>query len=192
MWKEWKDKINSYLKNSDDSNHAKKGTYLIIAAICVGLLSLLWTPEPSVSPQITASAQMPAEGVSKAKAELAGELEYILSQVEGAGTVQVSITLSSDGVKNYARNTQTERRQTEEADLSGGNRNISEENEGSDIAVSGGSALLVEDNAPQIVGVLIVAEGAVNSQVKERLTDAATTLLNIAPHQVRVIARKGG
>jgi len=191
VWDEWKKKITGDLEKSGAANWSKKGKYLIVAAVCLGILSLMWPINNSVPVQTAAPSAMKYEGVAQAKADLAVELESILSQVEGAGTVQVSITLSSDGLKSYARNTKHERRETQEMDRNSGDRNITEENQSSDIAASGGAALLVEDSAPEVVGVLVVAEGAANSLVKEKLTDATTTLLNIAPHQVRVVARKG-
>lgn len=191
MLDEWKRKITGDLEKSVTTNWSKKGKYLIVAAVCLGILSLMWPLKNSVPVQTAAPSALKYQGVAQAKADLAVELESILSQVEGAGTVQVSITLSSDGLKSYALNTKKERRETQEMDRNGGDRSITEENQSSDIAVSGGAALLVEDSAPEVVGVLVVAEGAANSLVKEKLTDATTTLLNISPHQVRVVARKG-
>jgi len=188
---EWKRKI---LDNSEQGlwgSWGKRSRYLIVAVVCLGLLTLIWPPSNSSSPETATPESLSNEGVALAKANLAGELENILSQIEGAGKVQVSITLSSDGLKSYARNTKDDRRETAEIDKTGVDRNIKEENQSSDIALSGGAALLIEESAPEIVGVLVVAEGAQNSKVKEQLTDATTTLLNISPYQVRVVARKG-
>ena len=192
MLEEWIRKITGKDDKNGLINWGQKGKYLVAAAICLGLLALIWPPGNSAPNKTTASPAEQSDGVAQAKDKLAGELEDILSQVEGAGKVQVSITLSSDGLKDYARNTKNEHRETEELDNSGGDRNIKEENQTSDIAVSGGAALLVEDKAPEVVGVLVVAEGAQDGLIKEKLTDAAVTLLNISPHQVRVVAGKGG
>lgn len=191
MLDEWKRKISDNSEQGIWGSWGKKSRYLIVAVVCLGLLTLIWPQSNSSSPKTAVPANLPAEGVASAKANLAGELEDILSQIEGAGKVQVSITLSSDGLKSYARNTKDDRRETQESASSSGTRTIKEENQSSDIAISGGAALLVEDGAPEVVGVLVVAEGAQDSKVKEQLTDAATTLLNISPYQVRVVARKG-
>jgi len=191
MLEEWIRKITGKDDKIGLTNWGQKGKYLVVAAICLGLLAIIWQPSKSVPKGTTASPSEQIDGVTQAKDKLAGELENILSQVEGAGKVQVSITLSSDGLKDYARNTKNERRETEELDRSGGDRNIKEENQTSDIAVSGGAALLVEDKAPEVVGVLVVADGAQDGLIKEKLTDVTVTLLNISPHQVRVVARKG-
>ncbi len=190
MLQEWMKKISSGNDDKVFAKWEKKGKYLVVVAVSIGLLALLWTPGKSV-PQEKINAQIQSIGVASAKANLTEELQSILSHVEGAGKVQVSITLSSDGLKNYARNTKNEVRTTQELDRSGGDRSIKEDNQTSDIAVSSGAALLVEDKAPEVVGVLVVADGAQDGLVKEKLTDATCTLLNISPSQVRVLSRKG-
>ncbi len=191
MLDEWMRKMTGEEEKKVFANWGKKGKYLVVVAVCLGLLALIWPQGKSVPQDTAKSASQNSSGVAQAKANLTGELQNILSQVEGAGKVQVSLTLSSDGLKSYARNTKNERRETQEMDKSGGDRNIKEDNQVSDIAVSGGAALLVEDSAPEVVGVLVVADGAGNGLVKEKLTDATVTLLNISPHQVRVVTRKG-
>lgn len=192
MLDEWKRKISDYSEQSLGGSWGKRGRYLVVVVVvCLGLLTIMWPQSTSSPPATSVSPTVPSEGVAQAKTNLTMELENILSQVEGAGKVQVSITLSSDGLKSYARNTKDDVKETQESVSSSGTRTIKEENQTSDIAVSGGAALLVEDNAPEVVGVLVVAEGAQDSKIKEQLTDAATTLLNIPPYQVRVVARKG-
>jgi len=136
------------------------------------------------SPQITNSE-------SDVKFRLTADLESILSQIEGAGTVKVSITLSSGGVKTYANNIRKESRETEEVDSKGVNKKINEESIVQDLAVSSGSPLLIEEKIPEILGVLVVADGAKIPAVKEKLTNATVTLLNISPHKVRVMSREG-
>ncbi len=188
MLEEWKRK---WGQASSSQAGGRYGLYLLVAAVCLGLLALLWPSADTRSVPESPPAVSQAGGVYQARAALAADLERILSQVEGAGPVQVSITLSSDGLRSYARNTKTEHRVTQEADRMGGDREVTEANQNSDIAISGGAALLVEDSAPQVGGVLVVAEGAADNRVKERLTDATTVLLNVSPHQVRVETRKG-
>jgi len=184
-------KISGDEEKKGGTDWGKKSRYLLVILICVGILALIWPQGKSEIQQAALPETQTSSSVSQAKANIANELQSILSQVEGAGKVQVSISLSSDGLKSYARNTKDENRETQEMDHSGSDRNIKENNQSSDIAVSGGSALLVEDRAPEIVGVLVVADGAKNGAVKERLTAATTTLLNISPQQVRVEARRG-
>lgn len=168
---------------------SKWSRYLLAIVVCIGLLALIW-PMGKSQPAKVAVPGSSSSSVDQARKSMNEELESILSQVEGAGKVGVSITVSSNGSKNYASNSKNEIRETSEQDRNGGDRKIREENISSDIAVSGSSALLVEEKAPEILGVLVVAEGARDAAIKEQLTDATATLLNISPHQVRVVSRK--
>jgi stage III sporulation protein AG len=187
--------IEEWSRNLGDSEEKKGGwgkwaRYALAVAICLGLLALIW---PSGKSSPSADTRIVAGGVNSVettRANLTRELEAILSQIDGAGQVKVSLHLSSGGVKYYAQNSKNETRQTQEIDKSNGQRNITEENSSSDIAVSAGSPLLVEDKAPQVLGVLVVADGASDPQVKENLTNAVITCCDIPAHQVRVIARE--
>ncbi len=49
---------------------------------------------------------------------------------------------------------------------------------------------MVEQKSPQILGVLVVADGACDPMVKEELTNVTATLLNLSAYQVRVAARR--
>ncbi len=170
----------------------KKKKYLLVVLICLGLLALIWPAteiEPS-APQVTDN-HTPEVKTATNKTKMAGELETILAEIEGAGRVHVSLSLSSDGIKSYASNVREEKRDIQETDNKGLKKNTSEHNTTRDLAVSSGSPLLIEEKRPEILGVLIVADGAKNSLIAEQLTNAAATLLNISPHKVTVMPRGG-
>ncbi len=171
---------------------SKKGRYLIIIAISLGLLALVWKPAPNVDNQSPKEMlqQLPAN--SSVKAQLTQELKVILSQIEGAGEVEVSITLASDGEKSYASNSVDEKREIEESNPQGTVQETVETKRSRDLAVTSGDALLIENKFPQVIGVLVVAEGAKYPVVKERLTAATATLLDIPSHKVSVMPGQGG
>lgn len=171
---------------------SKKGRYLIIIAISLGLLALVWKPAPNVDNQSPKEMlqQLPAN--SSVKAQLTQELKIILSQIEGAGQVEVSITLASDGEKSYASNSVDEKREIEESNPQGTVQETVETKRSRDLAVTSGDALLIENKFPQVIGVLVVAEGAKYPVVKERLTAATATLLDIPSHKVSVMPGQGG
>lgn len=171
---------------------SKKGRYLIIIAISLGLLALSWRPSANLDSDQPLAAPQQLTISNSVKAQLTQELKDILSQIEGAGQVQVSITLASDGEKSYASNTVEEKRNIEEADAQGGQKQTVEDKRARDLAVSSGDPLLIENKFPQVIGVLVVAEGAKYPAVKERLAAAAATLLDIPPHKVSVMPGQGG
>lgn len=191
MITEWmRSKENSQAEGTHDWK--RKSKYLLVILGCVGILALIW---PVTNTSNNSSVSVPAPVYTKGevddvRTQMAEELESILSQIEGAGKVSVSLSLSSDGIKTYAANIREEKKDLE--DISGGNKKItSEASISRDIAVNSGNALLVEHKNPEVVGVLIVAEGAGNPKVKENLTYAASTLLDIPVHKVRVMPREG-
>lgn len=192
MLEEWFREITGPKKESGFLT-GKKGKYVLVIVICIGLLALIW-PDTGAKPDKAITTQdkfIPGTtgNVSNAKDQLEKELTAILGQVDGAGKVQVSLTVTSDGLKTFATNTRDEKRETQEVDNKGMERKINEQNSIRDMAVFGGDSLLIEQKSPEVVGVLVVAEGASDPIIKERLTDATTTLLNISPHQVRVLPR---
>lgn len=121
------------------------------------------------------------------------ELQAILEQVEGAGKVRVSVSLSSTPLKQYATNTRATKRSTEEKDKSGVSRVITETNEDGQLVlartstVQGEEPVMVRESKPQIQGVIVVAEGGNDPLVRSRLTEAVQTLWGLAPHQVQVL-----
>lgn len=166
----------------------KKSRYILVIAICLGLLALIWpvTRTDKASNNKTGVRSNEIGSDKKLNRELASELEYILSRIDGAGKVEVSISLASGGIKTYAANTRNESRSTEEGQ-NGVNKKTIETNVARDLAVSAGAPLLVENKTPEVIGVLVVAEGATSPIIQEKLVQATATLLNISPHQVCVM-----
>ncbi|MEW6725318.1 MAG: hypothetical protein AB1331_10545 [Bacillota bacterium] len=127
---------------------------------------------------------------------MAMELEKILSQMAGAGRVQVSLTLQSTPEQVHLKDTTTTLEQISERDKSGGSR----ETEKSTVTtstvvarVSGGQELptVIVVNRPRVVGVLVVADGASNPLVRAELTRAVAAYLRLATHRIRVLPRGG-
>jgi len=172
---------------------SKKGQYLLIILVCLGLLALVW-PVSNINSNLGTNnaEQEVVENYGGSSSKLNQEVESILAKIEGAGEVDVSITLASNGIKTYAANTRNESRESDESDRQGGIKNSVERSSTQDIAVSSGSPLLIEEKNPQILGVLVVADGARSAELREELTHATATLLNIPVHKVQVMPRKGG
>jgi len=127
--------------------------------------------------------------------ELESRLRTLLSQIQGAGKVDVMITYSSAGESIPAYDVKKSTENTEEKDSEGGTRNISQEEYESVLAYedsqSGGkSPVILKRLEPEIKGVLVVAEGADNVEVRERLLSAVSVVLDVPKHKVQVVQRK--
>jgi stage III sporulation protein AG len=134
--------------------------------------------------------------VERYRSELESRCEAILSKVEGAGAVNVRITLAGGSSREYAQNSVTEESINEEQ-ASGQTKRSSERRQTREVVLStdsqsgrGQVPVLVTEQAPRIAGVLVGAPGAADSGVKRELARAAQTLLGVPAHRVMVVASR--
>lgn len=107
-------------------------------------------------------------------AQLETKLEDILEKMEGVGKVDVMITLKDEGEtvldKDVSSNSESYQENTVIFDS--GNQN---------------SPYVTKETAPQIEGVVVVAEGGKNAAVQSRIMDAVTALFGVEVHKVKVV-----
>lgn len=145
------------------------------------------TSSRSPAAPATAAAVDPLEPMA---AQLAARLEAILSQVRGAGRVQVEVHLARGPRYQYASNQVSTERRTEEQDAGGGRRTITEQRDERQLLLGGGDeeGLISQVDAVEIAGVLVVAQGAADPGVRAALTQAVATYLHLPLHRVMVLA----
>lgn len=122
------------------------------------------------------------------------KMANLLSQIKGAGSVAVSITLDSGAAQEYAKNIVKESRTIQEKDTSGGTRATTETKETESILVSKENGIdrpvMVREFKPVIKGVLVIADGAGDSLVKAQLTKAVEASLGIPPYKITVLPQR--
>lgn len=118
------------------------------------------------------------------------ELERILSRIQGAGRVMVMVTLEDEQEIVYARNQEERWRSVEEEDSQGGYRETVElDNRGQlvIVRVNNQEQPVVERIIrPRVRGVLIVATGADNPVVRQRLIAAVQSVLDLPAYKISV------
>lgn len=123
-----------------------------------------------------------------------GKLTHTLSQVKGAGTVVVNITWENSTTQEHARNITKESKIIQEKDTTGGVRSTTETKESTQILVSKENNMdrpvLVREIKPMIKGVLVIADGAYDSNIKAILTKAVEAGLGIPSYKITVLAQK--
>ena len=127
--------------------------------------------------------------------QLEQKTEDLLSQVEGAGSVDVMITLSSGGEAVYAQENKKSTSETEESASQGDSRGIvsqTEENTVVTVNNSDGSTspVVIKEMTAEISGIVIVAEGGDNVIVKDSLIRAAQALFGVSANKVEVFKMK--
>ena len=128
--------------------------------------------------------------------QLEKRLSAILSQVAGAGRVEVMVTLESRGERIVEKDTPESRKSVEETDSSGGRRTTDEQDWGEETVYyedgSGGkSPYVVKELEPNIEGVLVLAEGGGSAVVKQELLEAVQALFPIEAHKVKIMKLEG-
>lgn len=128
---------------------------------------------------------------------LTKQLEQVVSAVQGAGKVHVSITLERGPETVYVANTSVSRNTQSESTPQGQTRHTVNETETTQ-AVTGrgagsGDSLIPETVlTPRISGCVVVAEGARDPVVKTNIYRAVQVLLGIPIYKIEVLPMQGG
>ncbi|MGE5679094.1 MAG: stage III sporulation protein AG [Pseudomonadota bacterium] len=125
---------------------------------------------------------------------LENELSSILGKIQGAGRVSVMITLESGKEIVPAKDESISDKVTNEKDTSGGTRITDEKTTDDEVvfaAAQGGNSkpLIIKEINPEVKGVIVVAEGAKDSKIKLKISQAVQTVLDIPAYRVTVYER---
>ncbi len=135
------------------------------------------------------------ETVSKNSEDtLEEKMEKILSLIDGAGKVNVLITYSNGMEQIPMYDIKQNTTNIEEVDSAGATRKTEEINKENNIIFNenGNSKtpVIKQTINPKIIGVIVVAEGAGNINVRENLIKAVEATLDVSAHRVQVFSRK--
>lgn len=119
------------------------------------------------------------------------KLEDILNQLKGVSNAKVMITLEDTIEKIPALNTTKNNETTNEVDSQGGTRETLREDMTIQIVTGNeGSLKVLKEVEPTVKGVIVVAEGAEDLEIKEMLYDAVKTVLGVSGNRVEVYSSK--
>lgn len=108
-----------------------------------------------------------------------------LSKIDGAGEVSVFVSIESGGEKVLATDMKTESQETTEENQSE-SRHQKEESVVLSEKDSGQSPYIIEEKMPVPSGVLVIAEGAKNENVKLEIYEAVKALFGLSAHRIKV------
>lgn len=152
--------------------------------------------EPAEKQSETVVLSNTSSDIAALENTLAGKTEEILSQIEGVGDVRVTVNLASTTEKEYAVNTTTSNKETNENDQKGGVRTITEVDETGQMVlarINQGSKeepVVVKEVKPEVRGVIVVSEGAEDPVIKAELTEAVHVYLDVPLHKVVVLSKE--
>ena len=115
------------------------------------------------------------------------KLEAILGQLEGAGKARVMVTTSTSDEVILAEEVVECIQETDETDKSGGVKSNTKQDTTRKIVMQqGNTPIVIKENKPQIEGVLVLAEGADDSLVKNAIIQAVASVLDVPVHKIAV------
>ncbi|MDK2918940.1 MAG: stage sporulation protein [Candidatus Petromonas sp.] len=176
--------------------------FIAIIIVCIILLISWSVFFPEKKEAETAVENENIKNVSMEKSEnsinynesLDRRLEEILGHISGVGEVEVMITYETSEEVVPALNVTKSQQTTQESDKQGGTRTIKQENISENVVTINSenyknSPIVIKEIKPVVRGVIVVAEGAGNPEVKNQLIEAVTTIFQIKSHKVKVYDR---
>ncbi len=180
----------------------KKNQLLLILLSGILLLVIVFpVPEQRES---SSAAQQAGDAETSLSSEIRDNGDYeryleektsrILEDVEGVGEVTVMITLKSDGQKIIEKDQSSSSQSTDEEDSSGGTRSV--EDQSSDktsiyeqTADGSSTPYVSKELAPEVEGVVVIADGGDNAVVAQNITEAVQALFGVEAHKIKIMKR---
>lgn len=126
--------------------------------------------------------------------EYEAQLKEALDAIVGVEDVTVVVNVDATEEKILEKNRTNKQQITDETDREGGKRNVEDvSSEEQLVIIRNGEKevpIVIETKKPKIRGVLVVAKGADNIQVKKWIIESVTRVLDVPSHRVAVMPKK--
>lgn len=168
----------------------KRRIWQLGGLLLVGLLLMGSSAWLSTGQNDAVSSDLPTVAASAAalspEAELEQRLAAVLSRIQGAGQVSVSLTFARSAQTEYAINASTTVRTTDETTDSGQKRSTREQTSSDNLVLADGKGgpVMVQQSMAEVQGVLVVAEGGDNPNVRAQIAEALQNLLAVPAHKI--------
>lgn len=130
---------------------------------------------------------------SENEENLEEKLENILSQISGAGKVDVMISYMNEIEKIPMTDTKVTKTVVSEKDSNGGERQTEETSTEENIIYEESNNIKIpvikQSVSPEAIGVIVVAEGAYNETVKANLKKAVEATVIVASERIQVFSK---
>ncbi len=136
----------------------------------------------------TSAVETASTSYSTYEEKLTVELEDILSQVAGAGQVKCMITFANTTETVYATDYEEDKSSVVERDSESGERTTTTGNKDEKLVFVGNDEpVVVKELLPKVEGIVIVAQGGENVNIRKQFTEVATALLDVDAHKVQIL-----
>ena len=195
------DKIKSFFNIKDGGDNKKKVENLAVLAliliITIIAINMIWKNDNEKEKHADDQKVLAQEeDTNKSCTQtIDGELERILSQIEGVGKVKAYVTYYQTSQIIPVYNEDISQKDTNESDKQGGTRKIIETDTKKEIVYEemGGQKKIITKSiiSPQIEGAIITAEGGGNNKIKADIIAAVSAVTGLSTHKIQVYKMKG-
>lgn len=206
MLSQWWERLTEELKNGDKKSDRTRGFQWLILLGCVSVAVMLISSFVSVRheviqpreppPETEETAAAPAiedDSIARHEERMAAALASLLEKVVGLEQVEVQMNLKSTEVIVLEKNVIKRKQVTEEEDREGGQRTVTDTDEDSQVVTiqgkHGEEPIVIQRLKPDVKGILIVAKGVENLQVKEAVMKAVRAYLDVPPHKIAILPK---
>lgn len=188
------DKIKKYIEELNNKKLFNNLVAILIIGIIILIVANIITGEKKKMDVDSKSQDIEKPSIDNTSdydSILERKLESILIQMKGVKKVRVMITLEDTLEKVPAFNTTQNNETTNELDSQGGSREVLREDMTTQVVTGSEGALTVlKEIKPTVKGVIVIAEGAEDFEVKEKLYEAVKTVLGIPGNRVEIYSSK--
>jgi stage III sporulation protein AG len=214
MLKSWWKRLSGETENADEQddsyrNRPRTLQWLVILG-CVGVALMLFSSFISVRQEVIPAREPPSETGEAAETsalsddgrplsiedyedKMAAELSGLLEKVVGLEQVSVQVNLKSTEIAVLEKNTVNKKQVTEEEDREGGKRTVTDTNEDRQVVTiqgkQGEEPIVVQRLKPDVKGIMIVAKGVENLEVKSAVLQAVRAYLDVPPHKIAILPK---
>nr|WP_258567780.1 stage III sporulation protein AG [Paenactinomyces guangxiensis] len=155
-------------------------------------------PGDSLSPPVketeaTAASANKTSSMEEYEREYEAQLAEVLSKIVGVDDVSVIVNLDSTEEEVVQVDVRESEQVTEEVDKKGGNRSTTQNTNDKKTAYyrtdNGEKPVVVKRMKPKVRGVLVVARGVENLQVKAIVIEAVQRTLDVPVHRISVLPK---
>ncbi len=164
-----------------------KNVHIVIGVVLVAFFALVFLVGNGDTKTQTNSSEM------ETYMQIENRLRDVLSDISGAGRVSVMINFSGTSEIITATTSNKSEDKTSNNDNSGQRETESKTESTSPVIIKKDGEdipLVVKEILPEIVGVIVVAEGANNVGVRINLLQAVQTLLNVSQDKIEIFTMK--
>ena len=162
-----------------------KNFEIILCVIIIAVVLLIYFSTDTKTDKQDDSPETVSKDSVKLTENLEERLSEILKQIEGVGEVNVLITYATTEVPVIADSVNSHQTTT-----SGDNSQTTTTTNSSTPIISNQDIIVIQEKMPEILGVIVVADGADNIKTKLKILTAVSTALGINGNSIQIFTRR--